>query len=126
MTLKQLIYTMIVATIICWIAWAIVVIQIDPTDDGLIGIIMFYISLFLSLIGTFFLISFGFRKTFVKFSLDYKIVATSFRQSFSFALLVTLVLFLQSKELLTWWNIILIIVAISLVEGFSLSVKKPL
>jgi len=124
MTLKQLLLSMLVATIICWFIWAMILTQVDPTDSGSIGFALFYISLFFSLLGSFFLVSFGWRKVFTKFAMDYKLVGTSFRQSVFFAILVIGILSLQSQGLLTWWNIILIIFALTIVEGFFLSMKK--
>ena len=124
MSLNQLIATMVIATLVCWLAWITVLYQVDPFIDGISGILLFYISLFLSLFGSFFLVSFGFRKTYAKYDLDYKIVGTSFRQSFFLSLMVILVLFLQSQGLLTWWNAILIVMVLTLIEGFLLSLRK--
>ena len=124
MTLKQLIAIIVLATLACWGAWTAVLFQVDPLESGTSGIIVFYGCLFLALLGTFFLISFGWRKIFSRYALDYKIVATSFRQSFFFSLIVVAIMFLQSKGLLAWWNIILIILAATLTEAFLLSLKK--
>jgi len=124
MTLKQLLISVFVATAVCWLGWALVLLQIDPTANGIGGLFIFYLCLFFALCGTFFLISFGIRKIFNRSDLEYRIVATSFRQSFFFALLINGVLFLQSKNLLTWWNIILLVLGLSILEFFFLSYKK--
>lgn len=126
MSLKQLVATMVVATLACWLAWVMVLYQVDPFADGAIGLTLFYLSLFLALLGSFFLISFGFRKAYAKYDLDYKIVGTSFRQSFFLALMAILILFLQSHNFLTWWNAVLIVLVLTLIEGFSLSLRKKL
>jgi hypothetical protein len=124
MTLRQLLLIMALATAVCWLAWLAVLFQVDPTESGPFGLGLFYLCLFLALAGTFFLLSFTWRKIFSKFSLEYKIVGTSFRQSFFFALIVVGLFFLQSQNMLTWWNWILLILAVSIVEFFFLSSRK--
>lgn len=125
MTLRQLLIVMTVATGICWLVWAGVLFQADPTDSGLIGLVFFYASLFLSLLGTFFLLSFLWRKLFNKFALEFRLVGVSFRQSFFFACLIVGVLFLQSQQFLTWWNLLLLVAAVTIIEFFCLSLKRP-
>jgi hypothetical protein len=123
MTLKQLIIIISIATAICWLTWAMVLFQVDPESGGLLGFGLFYASLFFSLLGSFFLLTFAVRRIFNKLELEYKIVATSFRQSFSFAILIDLILFLQSKNLLTWWNLVFVILALTIIEFFFVSYK---
>ncbi|MFA6422607.1 MAG: hypothetical protein WCV92_04375 [Candidatus Buchananbacteria bacterium] len=124
MTLKQLLIVMAMATLVCWIGWTILIFNVDPTESGFIEFVVFYASLFFALLGSFFLLTFGIRKIFNKLDLDYKIVSVSFRQSFFFAGLIVLVLFLQSKSLLAWWNLIFIVLALGLLEFFFLSGQK--
>jgi len=124
MTLKQLLIVMAIATGICWLGWLIILFNVDPTDSSFVEFGFFYISLFFSLLGSFFLLTFAVRKMFNKLDMDYKIVAISFRQSFFFAGLFVLVLFLQSKSLLAWWNLLIIVLALCLLEFFFLSSSK--
>jgi len=126
MSIKQLIIIVLAATIICWIIWWLVIFQIDPTNSGIFGFILFYLSLFFALLGTLFLITFSFRRAFNKMDMEYKIVGASFRQSFVFALVPVIVLFLQGHGLLTWWNIILLIIALGALEFFFLSYKRQI
>lgn len=126
MTLKQLLLTVLFATLVLWLTWVMVLFQLDPTASGFLGLSLFYASLFFSLLGTFFLATFGWRKIFNKFSLEFRLVGVSFRQSFFFALLVVSLLFLASHGLLTWWNIIILVAAVTLLEFFFLSYKRSL
>lgn len=50
-------------------------------------------------------------------------VAVSFRQAVLLALLIVVALFLQSKSLLTWWNALLIVAALTVLEFFFISAK---
>lgn len=124
MTLKQLILIVLAATAICWVSWVLVLNEVDPATSGLIGLLLFYVSLFFSLLGLFFLSVLVFRRLTNKTDLEYKIVSASFRQSFFFALIIIGALYLQSKHFLTWWNIIILVLGIGILEYFFLSYKK--
>ena len=126
MTLKQLLTIVVTATILCWLIWIVVLLQIDPEANGFWGVFLFFTSLFFSLLGTFFISAFAWRKIFNKMALEYKIVGISIRQSLFLSLLIIMVLFLQSKSLLTWWNIILLIVGVSILEFLFLSTKRTI
>ena len=124
MTLKQLILIVTLATIFCWLIWGMVLFQVDPSTSDMPGFFLFYFSLFFSLLGSAFLVSFGVRKIFNKLDMEYKLVGVSFRQSCFFALTGVGVLFLQSKNLLTWWNILLLVIGLGILELFFLSYRK--
>lgn len=124
MTLKQLILIVFAATAIFWLSWVLVLIEVDPTDSGWTGLLVFYGSLFFSLLGLFFLSVLIFRRLTNKTDLEYKIVSASFRQSFFFALVIIGALALQSRHFLTWWNIVILVLAIGVLEYFFLSYKK--
>lgn len=124
MNIKQLLAIILIATIICWGIWIMALNRIDPFNAGAVDFIIFYASLFFAFLGTFFMASFGFRKVFSKLSLEYKIVGTSFRQSIFFAFLIVGMLFLQSQNFLTWWNVILLVLGVSILEFLFLSVRR--
>lgn len=52
MTLRQYLMTMSLATLLCYTAWFFVVLNLDPFEISILGLVFFYISLFLSLLGT--------------------------------------------------------------------------
>lgn len=124
MTLRQLLIIISIGTTLCWATWLMVVINIDPTTSGTFGFLLFYTCLFCALLGSFFLATFLWRKLFNKNSIEYQIVGTSFRQSFSFGILVILMLVLKSHDLLTWWNMLMVIAGLTLIEFFFLSFKR--
>lgn len=124
MKLFHLLIIVLISTIACWAGWLLIILKIDPTNSGNFGLGLFYGSLFLALFGTFFLLSFVFRKIFNHIALEQMLVGTSFRQSFFFALIIIGVLFLQSLDFLTWWNLIILIVAIAGLEFVFLTAKK--
>jgi len=124
MNIKQLLIVVSAATAIFWIVWLVITAQINPDDTDFFGFLLFYLTLFFSLLGTFFLVSFAYRKVFSKFSLEYNIVGTSFRQSFFLALLFVSLLILQGIEMLNIINALLLVAAVVILEFFFLSYKR--
>lgn len=124
MSLKKYLILMSVCTLFCWLALVLVINYIDPTETNLLGFLFFYLSLFLACLGTMSVLGFAVRMKFLKDEIVYKQVGTAFRQAVMFSFLVTGSLFLQSKSLLTWWNILLFILALTILEFFFISYKK--
>ena len=121
MSLKQLLIIVGIATAIFWIGWGMVLFQINPDTGGWSGLAAFYLTLLASLLGTFFLASFGVRKHFDKDELEYKLVGKSFRQSLFFAVALVGILALQDLHFLTWWNLIMLVVGLGILEYFFIS-----
>lgn len=125
MTLKQYLIFMTVATLLSWLAFGLVFFLIDPTTAARAGVFMFYLSLFLALLGTVailgFLIRMKLRRGEVIISLE---VAGAFRQGFFLAFLFTSSLYLQSKNVLVWWNVLLLIAALTILEFLFISYRR--
>lgn len=124
MSLKKYLILMIIGTVFSWLAWFLVVRYINPEQTGSLGFLFFYISLFLSLVGTFSLIGFLARFLLIKDKIIRNQLSISLRQSFLFTFLIIGLLFLQSKRLLTWWNIALLIMALTVLEFFLISYRS--
>jgi len=107
---------MFIGTVLTWAAWILVVLFLDPLTAGWLGFSVFYLALYLALTGTFSLLGLLLRRLFFKNELVYRQVTISFRQAFSFSFLVIAALFLQSKQLLTWWNMFFLIAALTFLE----------
>ncbi|MFH1890890.1 MAG: hypothetical protein ABIJ91_05010 [Candidatus Kuenenbacteria bacterium] len=118
MTLKKYLIYMALATLFCAIAWFEVLFFVNPLSTGPIGFVLFYLSLFLTLWGIFSIIGFLARYIFKKNEFAYNHVKTSFRQGFLFSLLLAGSSFLQSYKLLVWWNLLLLIGLLAIVEYF--------
>jgi len=120
MSLKKYLFLMFFATVLCWAAWAFVLFFVSPKGAGTIGMLFFYLSLFLGFLGLFSIFGFVIRYLFRKRDFAYRQVKTAFRQGTMFALLLTGSLFLQSQRLLVWWNTILFVFLLAVVEYFFL------
>lgn len=56
--------------------------------------------------------------------MPFKHIGISLRQALWFAILVCLTLFLVSQELLVWWMSFLLVIGLTVLEGFFLSRSK--
>lgn len=108
-------------TIICWAAWALVLFYIDPFISGFIGLTSFYLTLFLALLGTFSLLGFLFRRTFLRDRIAYHHIGVSVRQGLFFSLVVVGGLLLRGTGLYTWWNLAFLVAGFTVLEFFFLS-----
>ena len=124
MTLKTYLTIMIMMTLLCWSAFAIVLFTIDPGLTNWIGLTLFYSSLFLSIIGSAAIIGFLLRFVILKQKLAWQIVKEAFRQSFLFAFLIVISLILLSHNLFTWLNLFFLIAGLTILEFFMLSMEK--
>lgn len=109
-------------------AWIIVLLYIDPTQTGIIGLLLFYATLacwlfavvvFLGLLGRVLLKRWQ-QQTVVAFHL----MLPTLRQALWCSLLVIISLVLASEELFSWFVGAILVIFFSLLEGFLYSVHK--
>jgi hypothetical protein len=124
MTLKQYFFWMVLATALCWLGWGSVIWMVDPAEAGLLGLFVFYAALCLSLIGTFSVAGLAFRALTRHHEPVSRHAATSFRQSVLLTGLMAGSLALQSRSLLTWWNLLLFIATMTVLEFFLISFRS--
>lgn len=124
MSLKNYLMIIGISTLICWLSCILVIVFINPYQTGWLSFMFFYASLFLALIGTFSLLGFGLRFLMNKNEILYKQVNIASRQAVLLALLVVSICVLQSQRLLFWWNIIVLVFLVTLVEVLLILKKK--
>jgi len=124
MTLKSYLTTMALTTLMCWFGWGFILFTINPETTNSLGFFLFYLSLFLSLTGTGAITGFLIRFIWLKYELAFRSVKDAFRQSFLFAFLVVAALFLLSKNLFNWLNLLFLIVGLVILEYFLIGHKK--
>lgn len=118
MTLRQYLILMTIGTAACWITWILIVFGTNPYSLGAIGLIFFYTSLFLALVGTFSVVGFLIRRATLKNDdLVFRKVKKTFRQGILSASLMLVVLMLLHVRLFTWWLAILIALFYAILEG---------
>ncbi len=124
MSLKQLALIISCATLIFWVCFVFILMEVDPFTSGVTGIAVFYLTLFFAMLGTFFVPITLIRRRLDREELEYNIVKASIRQSVFFSFTIVVVLLLQSKHFLTWWNLIFLVLLITMVEYLFLSIKN--
>ena len=115
---------MIAATVICWSAFSFVLWTVNPEITSWLGFLLFYLSLFLALSGTAAIVGFLVRFVGLKHELAFYSVRIAWRQSFLFAFLIIAILFLSAHSLLTWLNLLLLVMGLSILEYFLLNYSK--
>jgi len=124
MTLKSYLTLMIIATLACWGAFVFILNTISPEITNWLGFVLFYSALFLAVSGLASIVGFLIRFWFLKQKLAFYSVNSAFRQSFLFGLLVISVLLLLANSLFSIFNVLLLIIIITLIEYFLISHRK--
>lgn len=122
MSFRNYLCLMIIGTIIAWIGWVFVLWRIDPQEADVLGLALFYLTLFVALVGTLATIGILYRIKFLKRKdLLSREVKISFRHGVMMSLVGVIALALSAQELLFWWNFLALIVLVAAIEyGFLL------
>jgi hypothetical protein len=123
MTLRQYLSWMLATTALCWLGWIAVVETIDPSEGGFLAFFLFYAALCLSLVGTFSVAGLVVRAIFGRHEPITRHATTSFRQSLLLTALLVGSLFLRSRALLNWWNLLLFISTLTAAEFLMISFR---
>ncbi|MDA1038320.1 MAG: hypothetical protein O2877_01370 [bacterium] len=116
MTFSQFIKLTLISTAFAWGMSLFLLWTVDPVFATWIEMTLFYLSNFVAVAGTLSAIMVAIRtKTHPETVLSQH-VHLSFRQAVLFALLIEGTLLLLSKNLLTWWTILVFIAVLSLIE----------
>ncbi|PIT90347.1 MAG: hypothetical protein COU22_02630, partial [Candidatus Komeilibacteria bacterium CG10_big_fil_rev_8_21_14_0_10_41_13] len=97
---------------------------INPETTSSLGFILFYLSLFFALVGSLAIISYLFRLLFRRIYSKSETVQISFRQAVFWGVAVVGALFLQAQGLMTWLNVLLLVMLITIIEFLIVSFKK--
>ena len=108
-------------SIISLAALAMVAVYIDPKNSGALGILLFYTIVFFMLGGFFNLFLIFARRKFLGNEMAALSVNLSFRQGMLLSAAAIGMLILQSFRMLAWWNALLVIAGVFLVELYFLS-----
>lgn len=116
MTFSSYLWAMRLSTLLSFIAWILALIYIDPVESGFIGKLLFFLTFFLFLTGFFMLIFTWIKKVFNGIEGAADNLSHTFRQGILFSFLLTTLLLLKGEELLTWWDGLLVLGALALIE----------
>lgn len=121
MTLRAYIWGMRIITLFSLSALGAVIFYTDPEGSGIVGICLFYIAVFFALSGIFNLLLLFIRRKILGNELAVKNIELSFRQSILLSIIVLAIMVLQSYQMLIWWDALLVVAGVFLVELYFLS-----
>lgn len=124
MTLRQYLIIMSIGTLLSWSAVGMIVTMTDPTQTQSVVFVILFASLFLALTGTLSISGFLMRIWLLrKQYFISKEVLVSFRQAIMLTTLLIASLVMQSRTLLTWWNAVLMVLALTMLEFFFVTAR---
>jgi len=121
MSIKTYIWIFRILALIGVVALGVVVSTVDPEVSGIGGKILFYATLFFVLVAVFNLIFLWARRMMLQEEMVAETLSVSFRQGALLSFLVIILLFLQSARVLVWWDGLLVVAGVSLIELYFLS-----
>jgi len=101
-----------------WLALGITLLRLDPFTSTALALPFFFIALFLALTGTLGVIGFYLRVWFRHGEIYVSHISIALRQAILISLATSLAMVFQILRILTWWDGLLIVAAISLIEVY--------
>ncbi len=121
MTLRSYLWGIRISAFLSVATWLAVVYNIDPEETGLAGQALFYVSFFLALAGIFILFLTWIRRKILGKEWISAHLGMSFRQGVLLSFLASALLVFQSFRILTWWDGLLLVAGIFIIELYFLS-----
>ncbi len=123
MLLNRYFIYLLLLIILSWLVFISVLLYIDPFVVGILGVIVFYVSLGMALVGSFTLIGFFIRLNTQDITTD-QAHAVSIRQALFFTVIILYILILQQNHILTTQNVLIFIAVMTLLELGIIIFKK--
>jgi len=117
MSIKAYNIVMLLATVLAWFGFFIIISSFDPNEGSWLVYTLFYSILFLSILGTFSLLGFLTRSIFNRKKTRPRLLAIeAFRQAVIFSAVLVVAMMLQAGRILTWWNMVLLVILATVLE----------
>lgn len=121
--MRSYVWGMRLITLFSFSILGLIVYYLDPEKTGLFGLILFYLTLFFAFSGFFNLVLIWARKKALDGETAFSNVGLSFRQGILLALILVIILILQGLRMLFWWDGLLAVAGVFLIELYFLSRK---
>lgn len=125
MSLKQFLCLIGGTAVFSWMAWGVVLFQVDPEVAGRAGLAVFYSSLSIALVGTFTVLGLALRVIWHRIrkqeTIAFKYIAQTIRQAVWFSAVIVVSLMLSAANLFTWWSSGTLLIGFIILEGFFLT-----
>lgn len=125
MGFRSFLALMAFASCLAWIAWGFVLTQVNPLEAGILGLFLFYLTLFAGCIGLFFFLGLGYRywihreKAFLP-----REVQIAFRQGIMIAIVGIIGLILSALEKWSWGIFLGLVVGACVIEYAFMRVQS--
>lgn len=106
-------------TLLSLSAWLGIVVAVDPTQGGVVGMALFFISLFAFILGVMTLVLTSLYRRALGATSAAHHLGGAFRQACLLSLFCIGLVFFQKERILTWWDALLLLAAVLTIE-FSL------
>lgn len=121
MTLQTYLFGTALSAILCFVAWFLIVLNVDPINTNIAGLGLFYLSLFFCLTGLFSFFGYFFRRKIARNKAEFTQVGISFRQGALLSFVFVGMLFLQSMNVFNLVNASLLVLGIILLEFYFMN-----
>ena len=112
------------ATAFAWLAWVLVVWRMNPDEAGLAGLVAFFLTFGLGLVGVFATGSMAYRVLVLRRSVILREARIAFRQALLLALAACAFLILASQDVFFWWTALLIFLVFGGIEYLASSLDR--
>ena len=127
MPLRKFVVWLSLAGVASLAAWWVVVFFIDPTQTGVLGIILFYATLACAVFALVLLLGLAGRMLLKRLHretmLAFHIMLPTVRQALWCSVIVVISLILAANKLFSWFSAIVLILFFTLLEGFLYSIQ---
>ncbi len=124
MSLRAYLAIMGFATALAAATFFLVLFRVDPFSADTFNFALFYASLFLSVAGVASIAGFVIRVYLHREEMLSRLVSLSFRQAVLLSAMGVGALALHARGLLSWWNSLILIVAVTVAEFILISMEK--
>ncbi len=111
----------VIATALAWVSWGLVLGKMSPFTSGTLAMAFFYASLLIAITGTFALLLFALRRGMGKGEETILSFGAPLREGLLLALMIETALVFQRLRVLTWWDALLLLVIVLLLEFYFLA-----
>lgn len=102
-----------------------VLVRVDPSESGGLGLLLFYVTLLAAVTGTLSIAGVAYRVWIQKRpTMLLREVRVAFRHAAMFAVVMVASLVLSSQGLFTWWNLLALLATIGIVEYVFVSMEE--
>lgn len=122
-TLRKYLLFLLGLLLISLIAFLTIIWTVEPSQSNVITLVLFYLTMSCALASFFAIVGLFFRRWGKKNEPLPHQVKVAFRQGLLLSLVIVAALLLQKAQLYSWWNMILVVALVTVIESLFLAKK---